>query len=186
MDNVLPFNDGAKILDLGCGPGTWIMDVATEYPNSEFIGVDMCDIFPNNIRPANVTFQVGNVLEGLAFEDNSFDMVSLRFFILAFRKEEWAGVLKEIRRVLKPGGFVLSIEPGMLEVGSEFVCWAGKICNYKPRFLFFLCKLKIPLVKDKMLERGQEPYISDKMKSTVELAEFEVIHCVKKDTYLGK
>ncbi|KAI7865985.1 S-adenosyl-L-methionine-dependent methyltransferase [Mucor mucedo] len=168
VDNALPFEDGAKILDLGCGPGTWIMDVATEYPNSEFIGVDMCDIFPNNIRPANVTFQVGNVLEGLAFEDNSFDMVSLRFFILAFRTEEWAGVLKEIRRVLKPGGFMLSIEPGMLEIGSDFVCWAGKI------------------FKDKMLERGQEPYISDEMKKTMELAEFEVVHCVKKHTYLGR
>lgn len=74
----------------------------------------MCDIFPNNIRPANVTFQIGNILEGLSFEDNTFDMVNMNFFILAFKKEEWVGVLKEIRRVLKPGGFLLSREPGML------------------------------------------------------------------------
>lgn len=37
-----------------------------------------------------------------------------------------------------------------------------------------------------MIERGQEPYISDEMKKIMELAEFEVVHCVKKDTYLGK
>lgn len=23
-----------KVLDIGCGPGTWIMEMATEYPNS--------------------------------------------------------------------------------------------------------------------------------------------------------
>jgi ubiquinone/menaquinone biosynthesis C-methylase UbiE len=74
----------------------------------------MCDIFPNNIRPANVKFQVGNVLEGLPFENDTFDMVNFSFFILAFRSEEWSGVIKEIRRVLKPGGFLLSREPGML------------------------------------------------------------------------
>jgi len=106
------------------------MDVATEFPSSEFIGVDMCDVFPNNIRPANGTFQIGNVLEGLAFEDNTFDMVNFRMFILAFKTEEWAPVLKEIKRVLKPGGFILSREPGMLEVGNDFVTWAGRICKF--------------------------------------------------------
>lgn len=138
-------------MDLGCGPGTWIMvkknikffifivflllkillfkDVATEFPNSEFIGVDMCDIFPNNIRPANVKFQVANVLEGLPFEDNTFHMVNMSFFILAFRKEEWAGVIKEIRRVLKPGGFFLSREAGML-VRKNLLYTRNLLINY--------------------------------------------------------
>ena len=89
----------------------------------------MCDIFPSNIRPANVSFQTGNVLEGLAFEDDTFDLVNMSFFILAFRKDDWAGVLKEIRRVLKPGGFLISREAGMLEVGTDFVKWAGRICK---------------------------------------------------------
>lgn len=90
----------------------------------------MCDIFPNNIRPANVAFQTGNILERLAFEDNTFDLINLRLFILAFRTEEWDAVLKEIRRVLKPGGYILSVEAGMLETGSDFVKWAGRICKY--------------------------------------------------------
>ncbi|EPB87591.1 hypothetical protein HMPREF1544_05573 [Mucor circinelloides 1006PhL] len=167
-NGTIPFENGAKILDLGCGPGTWIMDVATEFPSSEFIGVDMCDVFPNNIRPANVTFQIGNVLEGLAFEDNTFDMVNFRMFILAFKTEEWAPVLKEIKRVLKPGGFILSREPGMLEVGNDFVTWAGRI------------------FKDRMIERGQEPYIADEMKKYMELEGFEVVHCVKKHSFLGR
>ncbi|CEP14923.1 hypothetical protein [Parasitella parasitica] len=168
QDDTIPFEDGAKILDLGCGPGTWIMDVATEYPSSEFIGVDMCDIFPSNIRPANVRFQVGNILDGLAFEDNTFDMVNFRMFILAFKKEEWEPVLKEIKRVLKPGGLILSKEAGMLEVGNDFVKWAGKT------------------FKERMIERGQEPYIADEMKKYMELEGFEVVHCVKKHSFPGR
>lgn len=23
-----------KVLDIGCGPGTWVLEMATEYPNS--------------------------------------------------------------------------------------------------------------------------------------------------------
>ncbi|KAG2234320.1 S-adenosyl-L-methionine-dependent methyltransferase [Thamnidium elegans] len=162
------FEEGVKVLDLGCGPGTWIMDVATEYPNSEFIGVDMCDIFPNNIRPANVTFQTGNVLEQLSFEDNTFDLINLRLFILAFRTDEWDAVLKEVRRMLKPGGYLLSVEAGMLENGTDFVQWAGRI------------------FKERMIERDQEPYIADEMKNLLKLANFEVVQCVKKDSYLGR
>jgi ubiquinone/menaquinone biosynthesis C-methylase UbiE len=80
----------------------------------------MSDIFPNNIRPANVDFIVGNVLEGLDFEDNTFDVVNICLFILAFKSDQWVPVLKEIKRVLKPGGFILSKEAGML-VSREII-----------------------------------------------------------------
>ncbi|KAG1474076.1 hypothetical protein G6F56_000568 [Rhizopus delemar] len=72
--NYIDLENGAKVLDLGCGPGTWIMDMATEHPNSDFTGIDMSDVFPSNIRPANVSFKLANVLDGLPFEDHTFDM----------------------------------------------------------------------------------------------------------------
>ncbi|KAI8877542.1 S-adenosyl-L-methionine-dependent methyltransferase [Backusella circina FSU 941] len=168
LDAISFDDEGVNVLDLGCGAGTWIMDVATEYPLTELIGVDMCDVFPSSIRPANVNFTLGNVVDGLEFPDNSFDMVHLRFFVCALRTNEWVTVLREIRRVLKPGGFVYSVEPGMLEVGSEFVMWAGKI------------------FKDQVVESGQEPYIAFKMKECMETEGFEVISCIKKETYPGR
>ena len=36
-----------------------------------------------------------------------------------------------------------------------------------------------------MIERGQEPYIADEMKGYMELEGFQVVHCVKKHSYLG-
>ncbi|CEI87765.1 hypothetical protein RMCBS344292_02173 [Rhizopus microsporus] len=98
--------ENSVVLDLGCGPGTWLMDVATEFPGSQFYGIDIFDLFPSNIRPANVTFQVRDALEGLPFPDNTFDLVNLRMFIISIKANEWPLVLKEIYRVLKPGGFI--------------------------------------------------------------------------------
>lgn len=43
-----------------------------------------------------------------------------------------------------------------------------------------------PVVKERMIERGQEPYIADDMKNYMELEGFEVVHCVKKHSFLGK
>lgn len=74
----------------------------------------MCDVFPNNIRPANVNFQVGNVLKRLPFPDNTFDLVHLRLFIVALKREEWPILMKEVYRVMKPGGFMQMVECGML------------------------------------------------------------------------
>ncbi|KAI8082674.1 S-adenosyl-L-methionine-dependent methyltransferase [Gilbertella persicaria] len=154
----IPVEDNAKILDLGCGPGTWIMDVATELPNSELVGVDISDVFPSDIRPSNVSFKLNNILDGIAFPDNTFDIVHFRFFCIALRSEEWIPVLKEIMRVLKPGGIIVSKEPGMLLEGNEFFKWAGKV---------FI---------DKMLERGQEPFAYDKINQYLSEAGFEIVH----------
>ncbi|KAI8355098.1 S-adenosyl-L-methionine-dependent methyltransferase [Choanephora cucurbitarum] len=160
-------NKPAMVLDVGCGPGTWIMDVATRYPQSEFIGIDLCDVFPNRIRPPNVTFQVGNVLESLPFPDNTFDFVNMRLFVIAFKTHEWPQALKEVYRVLKPGGYVQMIECGMLERGSEYVKFIGGI------------------FKEFIENRGQEPYIASKLPSLLESEQFRVVDSITKDAHIG-
>lgn len=104
--------------------------MATEYPNSEFTGIDMSDVFPNNIRPANVTFQIANVLEPLPFEDDTFDFVNFSLFILALKKDQWIPVMKEVKRILKPGGLYHSREASML------VKWVERKIKYKLMPLF--------------------------------------------------
>lgn len=160
--------EGTLVLDLGCGPGTWIMDVATEYPSSQFIGVDMCDVFPNNIRPPNVSFQVGNALGRLPFSDNTFDFVNIRLFIIALKKHEWPIVISEAYRVLKPGGYLQMVECGMLERGNDFVKNAGAIFK-------------------QMIEAvGQESYIAHKLDTLMQSVNLSVLHFENKDVYLGK
>lgn len=84
--------------------------MATEFPSAQFVGIDQATLFPHDIRPANVSFQKQDILLGLPFEDNSFDLVQMRLFALAFTRSQWEEALKEAYRVTKPGGYVQLLE----------------------------------------------------------------------------
>ncbi|CAG8570652.1 6167_t:CDS:2 [Gigaspora margarita] len=72
---------------------------------------DISPLQPTHIKPKNFTFIKANVLEGIPFEDNTFDFVYQRFMSYAYTKDEWSDVINELVRVLKPGGFLELMEP---------------------------------------------------------------------------
>jgi ubiquinone/menaquinone biosynthesis C-methylase UbiE len=101
-----------NILDLGCGPGGWVQEVAFAYPQIEVTGMD---ISQSMIAYAtmqakvqgleNAHFTVGDLLEPLNFPDASFDLVNAR--LIAFLpKEAWPRLMQECRRILRPGGTI--------------------------------------------------------------------------------
>ncbi|KAI8072669.1 S-adenosyl-L-methionine-dependent methyltransferase [Gongronella butleri] len=113
--NILPVISSAlareaRILDVGCGSSTWCLEMAIDYPQAHIRGLDMADMFPATIRPKNVDFDLHNALDGLPYPSNSFDFIHMRLLIAAWRVDEWPFILKEIFRVLKPGGFVQLVE----------------------------------------------------------------------------
>ncbi|EIE82664.1 hypothetical protein RO3G_07369 [Rhizopus delemar RA 99-880] len=95
-----------SILDIGCGSGIWVMDMITDYPNCKYYGCDMVDTTNKNIRLPQFEFAIGNVLKGLPYEDNTFDLVHMRLFVFALREDQWPIVIKELVRVAKPGCIV--------------------------------------------------------------------------------
>jgi ubiquinone/menaquinone biosynthesis C-methylase UbiE len=70
--------NGAAVLDVACGPGSWTMEIAGEYPKSEVIGIDMTSMYPSEIKPANCQFIRANVVQPLPFDDASFDYIFMR------------------------------------------------------------------------------------------------------------
>ncbi|CAG8471677.1 16859_t:CDS:10 [Acaulospora colombiana] len=105
-------NGGAKVLDVGCGTGTWMFEVAADYQKSRYIGVDMVQLFPTGAIPFNVKFIKENLLDGLPFEDESFDFVHAQYLIFDIKEVEWEEfVYKELIRVLKPGGWLEISDP---------------------------------------------------------------------------
>ncbi|KAI9306111.1 S-adenosyl-L-methionine-dependent methyltransferase [Cunninghamella echinulata] len=101
---------GANVLDIGCGPGSWTMEMAGEYPKSTIVGVDMVPLFPKDIKPTNCLFYQNNVLNGLPFQDSTFDYVFMRFMGLGIETDQWETLLNEILRILKPGGWIEIVE----------------------------------------------------------------------------
>ncbi|CAG8572600.1 13413_t:CDS:2, partial [Cetraspora pellucida] len=95
----------ARVLEIGCGDGIWTIDLAKEFTWSLFTGVDAHQKFDQRVEHTNVTFLKADVLDGLPFESNYFDLVFMRF--LSFSERQWLEkVANEIVRVCKPGGWV--------------------------------------------------------------------------------
>ena len=100
---------GESVVDLGCGAGIDTFIAAKKVgPTGQVIGVDMTETMLDKARKAQeeigcsqVQFEYG-IIEDLPIADNWADVIiSNGVFNLAPNKEQ---VLREIYRVLKPGG----------------------------------------------------------------------------------
>ncbi|CAB4420613.1 unnamed protein product [Rhizophagus irregularis] len=99
--------NGGKVLDVSCGPGAWLMEMATVYGQTQFVGVDLIPTFPTEIKPQNLKFKQFDVLNGLPFNDNEFDLVCIQNSSLCFTETQWKEiVIPEMVRVTKPNGWV--------------------------------------------------------------------------------
>ncbi|CAG8640082.1 9972_t:CDS:2, partial [Ambispora gerdemannii] len=84
---------GLKILDVGCGPGTWILEMAKTYPSCSFIGVDISQDYPLSDLPENVEFIQANILDRLPIESNEFDFVVMHFLNGCFTIRQWESII---------------------------------------------------------------------------------------------
>lgn len=106
-----------QVLDLACGPGGWVLNVAYTYPTAEVYGVDISQAFVRYAsaqaqarRLDNAYFQVMDVLKPLDFDDESFDVVNARLLFGFMSTKAWPGLLKECLRILRPGGMICLTE----------------------------------------------------------------------------
>lgn len=98
--------DGAKVLDVRCGAGTFLLELSNEYSFSEFTGIDKTKLFPSLIKPSNLNFIHANIVEGLPFQENHFDFVYLNIVEPRYTLDQWTFIFSELIRVAKPGGYV--------------------------------------------------------------------------------
>lgn len=107
----------ATVLDVGCGQGHWGFTLLPVLPAlCQLVGIDP---EPKWIEAAKekskkykfdqrTHYQVGSV-EKLPFDNNSFDMVTCQTVLI--HVQDPVKALKEMKRVLKPGGLIVSVEP---------------------------------------------------------------------------
>ncbi|CAG8436249.1 12548_t:CDS:2 [Funneliformis mosseae] len=106
---------GAKVLDVQCGSGIWMSDLANEFPNSTFVGVDDdSDRARIEIQLPNAAFLHHNIKDGLPFPEDTFDFVHQRFFTSVSEVDWRKYMLLDMIRVLKPGGLIELMEMSRL------------------------------------------------------------------------
>jgi ubiquinone/menaquinone biosynthesis C-methylase UbiE len=109
ISQALMLKDHGKAVDLGCGTGQLVMEMAQKAPGLQMTGIDLSEKMLGDARRSTkrigledrVDFRLGNV-EEIPFPDQSLDLV-----ISTASLHHWTypvKVLNEIDRVLKPGG----------------------------------------------------------------------------------
>lgn len=103
---------GRRVLDVACGTGDLLLGLA-QYRPQMLVGVDlsfeMLRKATLRLRPRNVpAFLTSGAAEALPFTGGSFDVVTVAFGIRNF--EDLGSALREMRRVLRPGGQLRILE----------------------------------------------------------------------------
>jgi SAM-dependent methyltransferase len=106
------------VLDIGCGPGGWVQELAFNYPDIEVVGIDISASMIGFARSqaqaqhlGNAHFKVMDATKPLAFPDASFDLINARSIVSFMGPEDWPRLTQECMRLLRPGG-VLRLTEG--------------------------------------------------------------------------
>ena len=110
----------ARCLDLGCGQGNTTRFLSETLGAAECIGVEfdpaLVEYASTQPNPAGVSFQCGDVTQ-LPFPDASFDVVFCRY-LLVHLVDPLKGV-REMMRVVRPGGYAIAFEPDLVAEFSD-------------------------------------------------------------------
>lgn len=110
------------VLDFGCGIGKTAQHLAHHMPQSKYYGIDMSteSIDVARIRNPKSVFQA---FDGLTIpaRDESFDIVFLSGVVHHIPPPTRGAVFAEIRRVLKPGGFIFAVEHNPLNPLTRYL-----------------------------------------------------------------
>lgn len=107
------FSSMHDILDIACGSGGWVLDVAYEHPHIQVEGIDTSRVLIEYARASarsqkllNAHFTIMNILQPLEFPDNVFDVVNARMLFAVMPLDQWPILLRECLRITRPGGTI--------------------------------------------------------------------------------
>lgn len=111
-----------RILDIGCTVGHNAVPLAQAYPEAEVIAIDVAR---PSLRYAharakalgvnNIQFVQANAEDLSDYSDQSFDLITTSMFLHETSHQAMPKILKNINRLLKPGGLMLHLEQPQYE-----------------------------------------------------------------------
>ncbi|KAI1419870.1 hypothetical protein F5Y12DRAFT_720221 [Xylaria sp. FL1777] len=116
-------NHSPRVCDVATGTAIWLKELAKTLPASaELVGLDF-DVskFPEpETLPSNIRLSFGNAYEPFPEEfRNRFDVVHLRHFILATKKDHGIHLIRNLLSLLRPGGWLVWAETCAILASAE-------------------------------------------------------------------
>jgi SAM-dependent methyltransferase len=134
--DVLP---GARVLDVGCGPGTYLARLRARDPSLVTVGVDLSVGMLAEARGAGTARVACVDATALPFEAGSFDAVTANHML--YHVEPIERAVEEARRVLAPGGVFLAVTNArahLVEFDAVLAEVAGHAGWWRPSHCFLL------------------------------------------------
>ncbi|TFY78398.1 hypothetical protein EWM64_g5617 [Hericium alpestre] len=90
-------------LDLGCGSGSWVLDVARDFPRCQAVAVDLVPMQALNM-PENLRSEVDDINLGLQHFYGDFNVVHAR--LISSGIKDFHDLIDHISQTLRPGGLI--------------------------------------------------------------------------------
>ena len=126
---ILDVSKVKRVLDIGCGIGAWVHEVAQHNPHMQVVGIDTNPAFIEYARGRaydthNATFlqQDMYTLES-AFQHGSFDLIHLRFLAGTVSVTQFPRLIQAISRLCKRNGLLIMTE-------AELPLTSSTACDY--------------------------------------------------------
>jgi demethylmenaquinone methyltransferase/2-methoxy-6-polyprenyl-1,4-benzoquinol methylase len=96
------------VLDVATGTGDLALEIQKKCPDARVLGTDFCpEMLAHATKGGVQKTQVEDAMN-LSFEDGTFDVVTVAFGLR--NMENWQEALREMGRVIKPGGHLLVLD----------------------------------------------------------------------------
>ena len=132
---------GKRILDMGCGLGGASVTMARDLNATDVVGYDIDEEVLKRAQLLVDDNQVGDRVSlvksdpgPLTFDDNSFDLVYIA--AVACHMEDLCDFLKEIVRVIKPGGWLAGSDWMTREENEAYHIWDNMLRDRGLNFFF--------------------------------------------------
>lgn len=119
INGIMPAEE-AEVLDIGCGIGLVHTDLAPRLKRLEGIDSSEASIKQARETHPDIKYRIYDGRE-LPYEDAKFDFIFNICVLHHVLPKNWGSYLKEVRRVLKPGGTAIVIEHNPINPVTQYV-----------------------------------------------------------------